>query len=107
MSENNKRWFRENAAKRHAYHLLRKYGLTLDAGEFTFGSQGRRCAICGTEEPGGRFNKWQIDHDHVTGKFRGVVCYRCNQLLGYALDNIEILLNAAKYLRGEKNVISE
>lgn len=105
MSENNQRWFRENKARRHAYHLKRKYGLTVEQVEFTFGSQGRKCGICGADEPGGRFNLWQIDHDHKTGKFRGVLCWRCNQLLGYARDSIQILGLSMKYLKGEQNVI--
>ena len=101
---NNQKWFRENRAKRRDQTRQRKYGVSSEEIEFTFGSQGRQCAICGSDEPGGRFNVWQVDHDHLTKKFRGVVCYRCNQLLGYARDRIDILMNAMKYLQGEKNV---
>jgi len=105
---NNKKWFRENKAKRRDQTRQKKYGVSAKEIEFTFGSQGRQCAICGADEPGGRFNQWNVDHNHLTGRFRGVVCYRCNQLLGYARDSIEILKKAIAYLQGRKNVnISE
>lgn len=39
-----------------------------------------------------------IDHDHSTGKFRGVLCSSCNKMLGGAKDNPEILRLGAKYL---------
>ena len=96
---NNKKWFRKNKRKRHAYHVRRKYGITVEAVDDRLQKQKRRCGICRKKKPGGRFNVWQIDHDHKTKKFRGVLCYCCNQLLGYAKDNIQTLLNAAEYLR--------
>ena len=102
---NNAKWFSENKTKRRNSTRTKKYGVSPESIEFTFNSQGRRCAICETEEPGGRFNVWNVDHDHATKRFRGVVCYRCNQLLGYARDSIEILTEAISYLRGGKNVV--
>lgn len=40
-----------------------------------------------------------VDHDHVTGTIRGLLCSKCNTLLGMAKDNIAILENAIKYLK--------
>lgn len=58
--------------------------------------QGNRCAIChlGVATP------WDlaIDHNHVTGKVRGLLCIRCNQGIGMLKDNPEYLRNAAAYL---------
>jgi len=45
--------------------------------------------------------KLLIDHDHETGKIRGLLCHRCNTGLGFFLDNPHFLTNAAFYL--EKN----
>ena len=42
--------------------------------------------------------KSHVDHDHQTGEVRGVLCQRCNHLLGNAKDNVQILQNAIKYL---------
>ena len=55
----------------------------------------KECQICHEPFNG---NKKFIDHDHKTGKIRGVLCYRCNSLLGYAEDNILIFENAIRYL---------
>lgn len=51
------------------------------------------CVVCGSDE------RLCIDHDHVTGKVRGVLCGRCNTLLGLANDSTERLHNLAAYLR--------
>lgn len=79
-------------------HLRRKYGMTLNDYEQMLRSQDGKCAICRTETPGGRTNKMHVDHDHITGEVRGLLCSPCNQMLGYAKDNINILKKAAKYL---------
>jgi len=50
------------------------------------------CPICGSEEP------LVVDHNHSTGKVRGLICNHCNLVLGHAKDNIETLKNAIAYL---------
>lgn len=42
--------------------------------------------------------KFAVDHDHVTGKIRKLLCYNCNILLGHARDSIEVLQNLINYL---------
>lgn len=39
-----------------------------------------------------------VDHNHATGMFRGILCVRCNSLLGYCKDSLERLEMAKKYL---------
>jgi hypothetical protein len=59
------------------------------------------CAICREPETKvlyGRTCKLAIDHDHTTGKVRGLVCSRCNSILGMAQDDAALLLNALGYL---------
>lgn len=41
-----------------------------------------------------------IDHDHKTGKLRGLLCDRCNRGLGYLSDSVVLLLRAICYLTG-------
>jgi hypothetical protein len=86
------------ARRRRANHLFRRYGITLDDYEQMFNMQQGRCAICLTDKPGGGNRMFQVDHDHSTGVVRGLLCSRCNQLLGYAQDDAEILAKAAQYL---------
>lgn len=78
-------------------HLKRKYGITLDQYDNILESQGGVCAICGTDTPGGK-GRFHVDHDHKTGKIRGLLCVKCNLTLGGVSDNINILVNAIKYL---------
>ena len=41
---------------------------------------------------------YAIDHNHETGEFRGILCIKCNSLLGMASDRVDVLYAAAKYL---------
>jgi hypothetical protein len=58
--------------------------------------QGGLCAICQTEIMG----LPHLDHDHETGKTRGVLCVKCNAGLGFFKDNPELLRAALAYLEG-------
>lgn len=74
--------------------LLTKYGLSQDDFDSMIEHQGSGCAICASP-----FEKTpHIDHDHVTGAVRGLLCYSCNVAIGNFRDDPQLLLNAAKYL---------
>jgi hypothetical protein len=55
-----------------------------------------RCESCGTTDPGKK--DWCVDHDHKTGRFRGILCNRCNVALGMVRDNPTVLLALVQYL---------
>lgn len=57
------------------------------------------CAICKRPEQSMRFKILSIDHDHSSGKVRGLLCGNCNRGLGLFKDNPEILISAADYIR--------
>jgi hypothetical protein len=59
-------------------------------------SSAERCAICGRKLT--RLNM-ALDHDHKTGKVRGILCKTCNLALGYLRDNPKTAEQAARYLR--------
>lgn len=67
--------------------------------------QNHRCAICNlileeTKSNNGRENKhFNIDHDHKTGKIRGLLCTNCNRGTGMFSHNPLILFNAIKYIK--------
>jgi len=76
-----------------------RYGLTIEDFNNLLKKQDYKCAICG--EPldlSSRF-KVHIEHNHKTGKVRGIVCNKCNQGLGGFRDNIEYLQKAIEYLK--------
>src|SRR6267142_5814090 len=80
--------------------LLKRYGLTEAIYTAMVKSQNDKCAICG--DP--RIDKhWNIDHDHLTGKTRELLCRSCNSALGLFRDRAEILDRAAAYLRKHDN----
>lgn len=81
-----------------AVNLLRSYQLTRRVFNIKFMSQGKVCAICGTSNWRKRNPKPYVDHDHSTGQIRGLLCCKCNTLLGMANDNIEILEMAIAYI---------
>lgn len=84
-------------------HLLKKVGITLEQKLERFSEQGKVCAACGATEHGTPRSNWEhgwcADHDHETGKFRGVLCWRCNTTLGWCKDSIPRLLGLAEYLK--------
>lgn len=88
--------------KNRVNDLRSKYGLTVKEHDEILASQGFKCAICRTENPGGRnFNKrFQVDHCHETGRVRGLICWSCNVGLGKLGDTVESLERAVEYLKG-------
>jgi hypothetical protein len=78
---------------------LHRYGITPAAFDALLAEQGGLCAICRTDNPGARIASFCVDHDHETGAVRGLLCDRCNVMLSRARDSIEVLVNAAEYIR--------
>jgi hypothetical protein len=84
-------------------HLMKCFGITREEYLNMSEAQNHLCAICNQPEKtiNNRANKIQqlsIDHCHITGRIRKLLCSRCNLTLGNISDNIEILENAIKYL---------
>lgn len=78
----------------------RSYKKTLKYQETIAGKQkSEQCEICGG------ISKICFDHDHVSGKFRGWICTRCNLILGHAKDDIELLKKLIKYLKLWKRLL--
>lgn len=88
--------YKPNPALNRNYRLRKKYGLTLADERAILARQGGVCLICESDDPG-RMG-WCVDHEHKTRIVRGVLCGRCNSVLGMARENLRILANAARYL---------
>ena len=87
--------------------LRHKYGIGLAEYEALVKKQGDTCAICGTADKGmarGRIRYWSVDHDHETGEIRGLLCQKCNAVLGLANDDIEVLRAMILYLQKWQNI---
>lgn len=80
------------------YNRQRAYGISLEQFNAMLAAQDHKCAICRTDTWKGKGNKPHVDHDHVTGKIRGVLCGGCNNGLGNFGDDPARLRAAAAYL---------
>jgi recombination endonuclease VII len=84
---------RERRGGQRAYHLKGRYGITLSDLHDLIARQNGLCAICFR-----MIDTSHVDHDHETGKVRGVLCFNCNGGLGQFRDDPGLLVQAASYL---------
>jgi hypothetical protein len=74
--------------------LMKKHKIKIEAYDEMFKKQGGVCAICGRSSD----KVLHIDHNHVTGKVRGLLCSNCNLGIGNLKDSPDICKKAAKYI---------
>lgn len=90
-------WRAANRHREAGYYLRHQFGLTVEQFQALNDAQGGRCAICGVV-PSGRFKRLSVDHDHRTGRFRGLLCWWCNRGIGFLQDDPEKMRGAIAYL---------
>lgn len=73
-----------------------KYGITKEEYALLQKEQNYSCAICG--ELIDESSNLCVDHDHETGKVRGLLCAQCNKGLGHFRDSPKALMNAVRYI---------
>lgn len=88
-------------------HLRRNYGITLADFNRMVLSQGSKCACCRTDKPGGKHGQWCVDHDHVTGAVRELLCKDCNIVLGLVEDSPEHLQRLLAYIAKHTHEIDD
>ena len=86
---------RKSAADRRSY-LKRTFGITPEQYDEMLDAQGGGCAIC--RKPPRDDISLHVDHDHVTGELRKLLCFDCNAGIGKFRDDIELLQAAVAYL---------
>jgi hypothetical protein len=83
---------------------LSRIGWTEELFESTLEKQNSCCAICGSSKPGGRWNRFFADHNHETGKARGLLCFHCNTALGVVeAKGADIWMNQVKKYLEDNN----
>lgn len=87
-------FLRPDKGRNLACNLRRKYGMSVHDYAVMKTSQADVCKACG------RPALLHVDHDHATGKVRGLLCFNCNAALGHVQDSISRLESLAAYLRG-------
>lgn len=89
--------------KHYGYNVRKKLGITLKQYEEMVVAHGGVCAICGGPPAGRSKIRFCVDHDHVTGHVRGLLCGYCNSGLGHFKDNLASLRKAVEYLMRRKS----
>lgn len=91
-----KGWLEKHPGYDRTRLLSKKYGLTKEQYQERLEAQGGCCVIC---RDGKTKRDFHIDHEHTTGRIRGLLCSRCNTGLGQFRDSIGFLAKAQEYLR--------
>jgi hypothetical protein len=78
------------------------YGITLDDYNLMLEKQGGVCAICGGVEINKRQKRLFVDHNHITGKVRGLLCLNCNTVVGHCKEDVSYLAKAIEYIEIHK-----
>ena len=103
-SSNNSKKNPERPDRQRRNKLKYRYNTTPEELETLAVKQKYRCAVCGDKKSKiSTKSGLVVDHDHKTGKIRGLLCDSCNILLGKAKDDTHILYLAAGYLLTHKN----
>lgn len=80
--------------------LQKMYGISLNDYYEMLESQGGGCAICGRHYSNKRSSFLSVDHNHKSGRVRGLLCSRCNKALGLLNEDFTLLVNAIQYIYG-------
>lgn len=95
-----KDYYAKNKIKSAENRLKRYFNITMNDYSKMLELQNGSCAICKIDASALK-KRLAVDHCHVTGAIRGLLCTRCNTGIGNFKDNINILNNAVKYLTKE------
>lgn len=78
----------------------KKLGITGDEYKSLYKKQRGRCGICERRLYSKRYNAFCVDHEHSTGKIRGLLCHNCNGAIGMLRDCPTTIRRAAKWVEG-------
>ena len=83
--------------RKNNYELKKYYNISLNEYEKMISKQNSCCKICNRHQNLFKY-EFAVDHNHKTGKIRGLLCQPCNTALGLFKDDIEVINNAMRYL---------
>ena len=104
--EKQRAWRKKNKGYGKLAKLKQIYGLSKKQYYDMFETQNGLCAICGKPETkstkDGKLYNLSVDHDHVTGEVRALLCCNCNAALGHVNDDVDLLAKCIEYLEDFK-----
>lgn len=95
-----RRWHYRDRGLDH--HCSKYYGMATGEYDRLYEQQGRSCAICRCPHPKRGRGRLHVDHDHDTGRVRGLLCVTCNTGLGAFVDSSTLLDEAQRYLEANR-----
>lgn len=105
----NKRNWKKNNRDKVQNSMYREKGYLLNGVQFTYNDylnllsiQNNKCVGCNVDFSMLNPKHIHVDHNHLTGNVRGILCSCCNLALGNARDNVQTLLSLVKYLEANK-----
>lgn len=102
VKNKHKEYWDRNKDKSKNNALYRKYGISLSDYQKMFAEQLGVCAICYQAEVATINNirkTLSVDHNHTTGKIRGLLCYRCNSALGLLKEDEKLIMSTLFYIK--------
>lgn len=94
-------------AKKSTIRRLKKYGVAEnDALRLVEQSTCDCCGVVAVAVHSRMKRALYVDHDHATGKFRGMICCHCNCMIGYSKENAQRLRAGAAYVETHKNILA-
>lgn len=98
-----KKYRQEHPEKQRQFDLKRKFNITIDKYNMLLIEQNNLCAICSKSETildkkTNQPRALAVDHCHLTGKIRGLLCAKCNTALGLLSDDLNTIDKAKEYL---------
>ncbi len=102
--ERSKRFYSKNSEKIRNYRLNKSYGIDLSTYEKMLKEQNGLCYICNEPETAlshkkDKIKSLSVDHNHTTGKVRRLLCVKCNCLIGYSRESIDLLQKVIDYFK--------
>lgn len=98
--EDSRDWYLANKERAKNTRLLSEYGITLDQYYEMLSLQDNSCLICSSKFSFETASKRPcVDHCHIHGHVRGILCNECNRGLGYFHDDTKSLAKAIQYLK--------
>lgn len=102
LKQKSREFLEKNPTYQRDRHLQYAYGITLERYNEIFSEQKGCCGVCGKHQSEMK-QSLVVDHDHQTSVVRGLLCNKCNFMLGLANDDPDILMLGADYLKKWKS----
>lgn len=97
--KNSPELYEKRRANNRAWVFRDRYGIDVNEYHSMLESQDGGCAVCGSTDTGRPNCEWFcVDHDHKTGKVRGILCHPCNSSLGLLKDDPVVIESLLAYL---------